>query len=138
MPRTDMFDRDVLEVLQFELDFVEQGGYGRSVRTPRVPRQIFLDSPACLNFGEPERPLPCSRCVLIDFVPEERRSEAIPCHHIPLNSSGATVESLFDPTNEAAAQEALRDWLQNTIARLKQEEAREGVAVPEQQWAAET
>jgi hypothetical protein len=26
--------RDVLEVLQFELSFLEQGGYGRSVRTP--------------------------------------------------------------------------------------------------------
>ena len=25
--------RDVLEVLKFELDFLEQGGYGRSVRT---------------------------------------------------------------------------------------------------------
>jgi hypothetical protein len=34
-----MFGRDVLEVLQFELDFLEQGGYGRSVRTPRQPRR---------------------------------------------------------------------------------------------------
>lgn len=27
-------DRDVLEVLRFELDFLENGGYGRSPRTP--------------------------------------------------------------------------------------------------------
>jgi len=26
-------DRDVLELLKTELDFIEQGGYGRSVRT---------------------------------------------------------------------------------------------------------
>ena len=27
-------ERDLLEVLRFELDFLEQGGYGRSPRTP--------------------------------------------------------------------------------------------------------
>ena len=27
-------DRDILEVLKEELDFIEKGGYGRSVRTP--------------------------------------------------------------------------------------------------------
>lgn len=137
MPRTDMFGRDVLEVLQFELDFLEQGGYGRSVRTPRQPREIFLDSPACLNFADPERPFPCSRCVLIDFVPEERRAELIPCHHIPLNSSGGTVKALFDATNEAPVHEALGQWLQKTIAQLKEESAK-GAAVAEKQWAAET
>jgi len=48
-------DRDVLEVLNFELAFLEQGGYGRSVRTPWKPTSIFQDSISCLNFGEPER-----------------------------------------------------------------------------------
>lgn len=135
MPRADMFGRDVVEVLQFELDFLQQGGYGRSVRTPRQPREIFLDSPTCLNFADPERPFPCTRCVLIDFVPEEHRSELIPCHHIPLNSAGATVKSL-DATNEAAVHQALGQWLQKAIAQLREETA-EGVAVADQ-WAAET
>ena len=27
-------ERDILELLKDELDFVEKGGYGRSVRTP--------------------------------------------------------------------------------------------------------
>ncbi len=62
-------DRDVLEVLKFELAFLEQGGYGRSVRTPWKPTSIFQDSISCLNFGEPERVHPCSECLLIDFVP---------------------------------------------------------------------
>ncbi|MGC2323502.1 MAG: hypothetical protein WA463_12815, partial [Terriglobales bacterium] len=62
-------DRDILEVLKFELAFLEQGGYGRSVRTPWKPTSIFQDSITCLNFGEPERVHPCSECLLIDFVP---------------------------------------------------------------------
>ena len=43
--------RDILEVLQGELDFIEKGGYGRSVRTPWLPKSIFQDSLSCLNYG---------------------------------------------------------------------------------------
>src|SRR5262249_30721968 len=96
----DSFGRPVKEVLQFELDFLEQGGYGRSVRTPWLPKVPFVDSPSCLNFNDPERPHPCKGCVLMEFVPEQHRSERVPCHHIPLTPSGATVESLFDPQDE--------------------------------------
>ena len=39
--------RDILEVLKFELNFLEQGGYGRSVRTPWKPTSIFQDSLSC-------------------------------------------------------------------------------------------
>src|SRR5438309_874303 len=35
--------RDILEVLKFELSFLEQGGYGRSVRTPWKPTSVFQD-----------------------------------------------------------------------------------------------
>src|ERR1700758_303118 len=56
--------RDVLEVLKFELDFLEQGGYGRSVRTPWKATATFQDSPTCLNFNDAERPHPCSECLL--------------------------------------------------------------------------
>src|SRR5574340_277950 len=81
-------DRDILELLKFELSFLEQGGYGRSVRTPWKPTSLFQDSLSCLNYGEPDRPHPCSDCQLIDFVPESSRNETVPCHHIPLNPSG--------------------------------------------------
>ena len=37
--------RDILEVLKFELSFLEQGGYGRSVRTPWKATSVFQDSP---------------------------------------------------------------------------------------------
>jgi len=61
--------RDVLEVLRFELSFLEQGGYGRSVRTPWKATSAFQDSPSCLNFHDPARPHPCNECLLTDFVP---------------------------------------------------------------------
>ena len=32
--------RDILELLKEELDFIEKGGYGRSVRTPWQPKRI--------------------------------------------------------------------------------------------------
>ena len=70
-------DRDTLEVLKAELDFVEKGGYGRSVKTPWQPTSIFRDSPSCINLGDLDRTHPCSECVLIDFVPPEARTQDV-------------------------------------------------------------
>ncbi len=51
-------DRDILEVLIDELDFIEKGGYGRSVRTPWKAKSAFLDSLTCINSGYPSRAHP--------------------------------------------------------------------------------
>src|SRR5215212_1492210 len=93
-------DRDILEVLYEELDFIEKGGYGRSVRTPWQPTSVFQDSLSCLNYGYPYRAHPCSECKLIDFVPETGRSKVIPCHYIPLDKMGATIEGLEAGENQ--------------------------------------
>jgi hypothetical protein len=69
---------EMLELLKFELKFVEDGGYGRSPRTPWRPPYILEDSPSCPNLGDPSRPYPCSECRLITFVPSELRSERSP------------------------------------------------------------
>ena len=114
-------ERDVLEVLKFELNFLEQGGYGRSVHAPRTPTSIFQDSLSCLNFGEPSRPHPCSECMLIDFVPESRRNEDIPCHHIPLSPAGETVATLESRGSQPRMEEAVIVWLRAVIARLEKE-----------------
>lgn len=113
--------RDVLEVLKFELSFLEQGGYGRSVRTPWKATSAFQDSPSCLNFNDPARPHPCSECLLTDFVPDQAREENIPCHFIPLNRAGETVDSLERHAHQLELEEALRSWLRTTIARLESE-----------------
>ena len=48
-------DRDLLELLKQELSFIEEGGYGRSVRTPWLPKSVFQDLLSCLNYGYPYR-----------------------------------------------------------------------------------
>lgn len=40
-------NRALLEMLKFELRFLEEGGYGRSPRTPWKPTRTFQDSPSC-------------------------------------------------------------------------------------------
>jgi hypothetical protein len=117
--------RDVLEVLKFELQFLEQGGYGRSVRTPWKATSIFQDSPSCINFSDAARPNPCSECLLTDFVPREAREESIPCHFIPLNQQGETVDSMERHALQIEMEEALKNWLRSTIARLERERAQQ-------------
>ena len=115
--------RDILEVLKFELDFLEQGGYGRSVRTPWRPTSIFQDSLSCINFNNPGQPHPCVDCLLNDFVPPGAQSEKIPCHHIPLNAEGETVHSMERQRPQVELEDALRHWLRAEISRIENERA---------------
>jgi hypothetical protein len=119
-------DRDILEVLKFELEFLEQGGYGRSVRTPWKPTSIFQDSISCLNFGEKERVHPCSECLLIDFVPEQERDAEVPCHHIPLNPKGETVDTVNRYDNQQELEEKLKQWLRAAIERIEKQRVAAG------------
>jgi hypothetical protein len=109
----------VLDALELELQFIEGGGYDPSVREPRKELTIFRDSPSCLNYALPLREHLCSECWLIDFVPTEKRGEAFPCHHIPLNNRGDTIASLGDGGSRIDAQETVRGWLLTTIQRVK-------------------
>ena len=113
--------RDILEVLKFELSFLEQGGYGRSVRTPWKPTSVFQDSLSCINFNDPERPHPCNECLLYDLVPEQSVEENVPCHFIPLNGQGETIDSMERQYNQVELEEAVRNWLRATIKRLENE-----------------
>jgi len=117
--------RDTLELLQEELNFIEQGGYGRSVRTPWLPKSIFQDSLSCLNYGYPYRAHPCSECRLLDFVAPEHRCELVPCHYIPLDEAGHTVEDLEAEDNEAKLERLVRDWLRSRIHELNANQSHE-------------
>lgn len=117
-------DRDTLEVLRAELDFVEKGGYGRSVKTPWQPTSVFQDSPSCLNLGDPERTHPCSECLLMDFVPAKARAEDVPCHHIPLNTKGETIDELEWKEEQSHMEEIVKIWLRSTIGRLEESQAK--------------
>ena len=116
--------RDVIEVLQGELSFLEKGGYGRSVRTPWLAKSIFQDSSTCLNFGYLTRAHPCSECHLLDFVAPEHQSAMVPCHFIPLDKAGNTVEELESEGHDFRAQGLVREWLRNQINRIVKDRMR--------------
>jgi hypothetical protein len=116
-------DRDVLDVLKFELDFIEKGGYGRSVRTPWLPTSIFQDSLTCLNFGDSNRSHPCDECLLMALVPPEHCSEKVPCHHIPLTPEGETIQQLEHNQSREGMEEVVKNWLRRMIKILEQARA---------------
>jgi len=114
-------ERDLLEVLKFELEFLEKGGYGRSPREPWRPLYIFEDSPTCMNYDSKESPGPCSECVLMRLVPPALRAEKIPCRHILLSEAGETLDSMYRWSDEHEIEETVDAWLKRTIANLEVE-----------------
>jgi hypothetical protein len=120
-------DRNLLDVLKFELQFLEQGGYGRSPGESWRPRFIFEDSPTCMNFGCKDRE-PCSECLLMQFVPEDARTEQIPCTHIPLSPTGETLDFFYRTGTQQEIEEALGAWLRATIRRLEAEKVNQAVS----------
>jgi hypothetical protein len=116
-------ERDILELLKDELAFIESGGYGRSVRTPWLLKSVFQDSLSCINYGYPYRAHPCNECHLLDFVSPEHRTEQIPCHHIPLNTDGETIEELELQDNQAKLEREVVKWLRDRIKQIEEERA---------------
>jgi len=114
-------ERDLLEVLKSELEFLQKGGYTLTPKVPWRPIYIFEDSPACINFNAKENRTPCSECVLMQLVPPERRSEKIPCRHIPFNAGGETLDSLYRYNDQQEIEATVGNWLRTTIQRLEEE-----------------
>jgi len=112
--------RHVLEVLKLELEFLEGGGYERSVRTPWKWASTFEHSPSCINRDKPDHPHPCRDCPLIDFVPQDARSLDVPCHHIPIGPQGETVSVMEQEYDLLELEDALRSWLRIAIRELEQ------------------
>jgi hypothetical protein len=111
--------RNVLQVLRAELAFLEQGGYRRGPRYPFRPNFIFEDSPTCINFIARGQQRPCKQCPLIHFVPANRRIDRFPCRHIQLTSRGETVNSFYEWGTEEELENAVREWLLETIKELE-------------------
>jgi len=116
-------NRDILDVLRFELSFLEDGGYGRSPHAPWRAPAVFEDSPICPNFCDPTRPHPCETCLLEQFVPKGRRSESVPCRFIQLTEEGQSVEDFYRTGSQAELEAALARWLRAQIAKIESERA---------------
>lgn len=121
-------ERDILEVLKGELNFIEQGGYGRSVRTPWQPKSIFQDSLTCINYADPDHIHPCDDCHFFGFVGPEHQREEVPCHFIPLNENGETIAALEADDNQAKLERNVRDWLHAKNRQIEEERSKPAIA----------
>jgi hypothetical protein len=110
--------REVLQVLRFELNYLEQGGFDRD-QALLGTESPFLGTFACINFGDPLRSHACRECGLMQFVPEDKQNEEFPCHYIRLTASGETIASLIEKNDQRRLVTALVHWLRSTIARLE-------------------
>jgi len=115
-------DRNTLELLKAELNFVKKGGYGRSPRDPWRAQLIFEDSPSCMNYDSKEKKSPCAECALMQFVPADKQNEKIPCRHIPLTPDGETISELYRGGTQQELEDALADWLHREIVKLEAEQ----------------
>ncbi|HYL87064.1 MAG TPA: hypothetical protein VE263_22770 [Candidatus Angelobacter sp.] len=115
--------RDLLDVLKFELRFLEAGGYGRSPHAPRRQPLIFEDSLSCMNFNSQADRAPCTSCLLMQFVPPASVLEQVPCRHIPLNASGQTLAALYESGTQQEIEEAMASWLKSAIRHLEQQKS---------------
>jgi hypothetical protein len=111
----------VLKLLRRELQFLEQGSYKRSPKSPWRAPYIFEESPSCPNHSDRTRQRPCRECWLMQFVPADLHSEQVPCRFVPLTSDGITVDSLYRYGTTAESEQVLRTWLLHRIKELEAE-----------------
>lgn len=109
---------EVLQVLRFELNYLEQGGFERD-RVLLGSESPFRGTFACINFGDPMETHACRECRLSQFVPEDKRTEEFPCHYIQLGTSGETIAELIEKKHPERMVSALEQWLRTTIAELE-------------------
>jgi len=127
---------NALSVLKHEREFLDSGGYRVAIgsRQPLFCMETSVEWRQPLFFEEsPNCPKkkycacdPEGHCVLMSFVPTERRHETVPCHHIPLNQEGQTIHSLYGTTTNKEIEATLRGWLVKTIGDLEEPIAAQG------------
>ena len=115
-------DAEILKMFQFELRFLEDGGYGRSPRTPWRASCVFEDSPTCPNFDDAAQPHLCTQCSLMEFVPPQFRGESAPCRFIPLTQAGETVDHFYRSGTQMELEGALACWLRKQIEQMRKQQ----------------
>ena len=58
------------------------------------------------------------------MVPAEAQTENVPCHHIPMNASGETIDSMERQYNQQEMEDAVKNWLKDAITRIEAERAK--------------
>ena len=114
---------DLIRLLEAELDLIEGGGYGLRAGRPPEEHPMFSESLACINHWiVPGHEGGCEQdCALMQFVPDQHKQEELPCHFIPLNSAGQTVQSFAG--NQELLEETVKGWLREKIRQLRSGDA---------------
>jgi hypothetical protein len=107
--------RQLQQALKRELSFFHAGGYGRQFRSQWRPTLLLRDSPICINYSSTGRQHECSQCPLFCLVPPASRETLVPCHHISLDGSGATIARLYQKGTQATLDQRYQEWLENLI-----------------------
>ena len=110
----------------------DEGGFAPSLKSNREALELIAEAieKAGYELGEEVARIPCRECLLWDFVPAEHRAQEIPCHFIPLNDLKETVYSLEQAGKREDAEQALLDWLNQTIGELEKRLAEEQKSLP--------
>ena len=116
-------NKNLIDILKAELQFLEQGGYRTPPQQPWRGARVFEDSPTCLNYRTGEKKRPCSECLLMQFVPSDQREKAIPCQHIPLTERGDTLDSVYEWGTQEEIEQVVGDWLRSWIRKLEEGQA---------------
>ena len=114
--------RDLLVILETELEFLQRGGYRKMARAPWRAPLYFEDSPTCPRLARlTEGEQPCSNCGLFRLVPACAQDEALPCRHIPLTNDGHTLHILYRCGTPFEIRKAFEGWLKQMIERMETE-----------------
>lgn len=114
-------NRNLLNLLESELRFVELGGYDSSSNSGWVVTSPFRDSLTCPNFGREVSRRSCHNCHLLAFVLAEHLLETTPCHFIPLGDRGETIAELRPVTAHKRLIHMVKVWLRWKINQLRLE-----------------
>ncbi|MFI5174992.1 MAG: hypothetical protein ACHQKY_09055 [Terriglobia bacterium] len=64
-----------------------------------------------LECGNQTRNCRRARCSLWPIVPDQRKEETFPCHHIPLNGALETIASIMEKGDRDRLQEHVLEWI---------------------------
>src|SRR5690349_16946181 len=101
----------LLNTLQAELEFLEQGGYHQLAPKWYAPL-IFEEGPHSAQYEDN------SKFPLLEFVPVQHRLQPSPWRHIVLTSDGETLNTLYRTATQQEIEGHVRNWLNRQIGEL--------------------
>ncbi len=78
---------------------------------------FFPDTSLCVNYGRLVDPAGCRSCLLLRYVPQKYRNDALPCFRIVLDGGRSLLELCFE-LDSRDLEEAVLRWLSDRASDL--------------------